>query len=123
MKDQEEALEFYTNVLGFEKRTDFTSSWGSRYVTVAPKGQDIEISLFKAGTYPGQNGGGITWEAGKGGGVLRTSDCKRDFEELKARGARFDESKPGEAAWGVYATLIDPDGNRFTLLQSAANQA
>ena len=48
VRDQDKAVDFYTRALGLEKRADFTPPGGYRWVTVAPKGQDIEISLFQA---------------------------------------------------------------------------
>jgi catechol 2,3-dioxygenase-like lactoylglutathione lyase family enzyme len=43
VKDQAKALDFYMRALGFEKRADFTPPGNPRWVTVAPKGQDIEM--------------------------------------------------------------------------------
>lgn len=122
VNDQSKALDYYTKVLGFEKRTDLSPPGGSRWVTVAPKGQDIEISLFEAGSssYPGlsqlQPGKGPQW-------TFQSTDCKKDFAELQARGVKFDQAKPDEMAWGIQATFADPDGNRFALLQPLARQA
>jgi predicted enzyme related to lactoylglutathione lyase len=90
-------------------------------VTVAPKGQDIEISLFQAGSYQDpkapqnqlQPGSNPQW-------TLRTSDCRKDFEELKSRGVKFDQARPDEHPWGILATFRDPDGNAFALLQPPA---
>lgn len=122
VRDQTKALDFYTNVLGFEKRTDISPPWGVRWVTVAPKGQDVEISLFQAGKYPDPSLGEL--QPGKGPQwTFQTTDCKRDFEELKARGVKFDQSKPDENPWGIQATFADPDGNKFALLQPMSRQA
>ena len=91
-------------------------------MTVAPKGQDIEISLFQAGSYPDPNGGEIPGRRAREARLSRPPDCKKDFEELKSRGVKFEESKPGEYPWGIHATFIDPDENRFILLLPAAKQ-
>lgn len=123
VQDQVKALDYYTRVLGLEKRTDFTGPSGVRWVTVAPKGQDIEISLIPAGSYPDpkkgqvkvQPGGGARW-------TLQSTDCKKDFDELKSRGVRFDQDKPAEYPYGIQAAFSDPDGNSFVLLQQAARQ-
>lgn len=122
VKDQNKALDFYTRALGLEKRTDISPPGGVRWVTVATKGQDIEISLFQASSSPDssmsqlQPGQGPQW-------TFQSTDCKRDFEEFKSRGVRFDQSKPEEYAWGIQATFADPDGNRFALLQPVSRQA
>jgi catechol 2,3-dioxygenase-like lactoylglutathione lyase family enzyme len=120
VNDQAKALDFYTRVLGFEKRAEFvapgTLPGAPHWITVAPKGQDIEISLFQVGSSPDpaaaqlKPGTGPQWN-------LVTDDCRGDFERLKAQGVRFDESEPAEQPWGIQATLRDPDGNRFSLLQ------
>jgi len=123
VSDQAKAVDFYTNVLGLEKRTDFTGPGGARYVTVAPKGQDIEISLFKAGTYPDAKGGQKEFKPGGAGGTFQTTDCKKDFEELESKGVKFEEDRPGEFPWGIHAAFTDPDGNGFIILQPAAKQA
>lgn len=116
VKDQAKALDFYTQVLGFEKRTDFKPPGGVRWVTVAPKGQDIEISLFQAGSSPDPKmsqlkaGSNPQWS-------LQTDDCRGDFKRLKARGVKFDQEEPADYPWGVLVTFSDPDGNPFSLLQ------
>ncbi len=122
VRDQTKALDFYTKVLGFEKRTDISPPWGTRWVTVAPKGQDIEIALLQSGNRSDPNlpqlepGKGPQW-------TFQTSDCKEDFTELQSRGVKFDQSKPEEQPWGVQATFSDPDGNKFGLLQPVTRQA
>jgi len=124
VKDQAKALDFYTRVLGMEKRSDFTNPGGGRWLTVAPKGQDIEIALAKAGSYPDGKGEQVSIEPGSGAQwSLQTSDCKKDFEELKSKGVRFDQSKPAEYPYGIQANFMDPDGNRFVMVQIAAKQA
>ena len=123
VKDQNKAPDFYTKVLGMEKRSDFTGPGGGRWLTVAPKGQDIEISLAKFGSYPDGKGEQIFVEPGKGAQwTLQTSDCKKDFDELTSRGVKFDQSKPAEFPYGIQATFTDPDGNRFVMLQMATKQ-
>lgn len=124
VNDQAKALDFYTNVLGMEKRSDFTNPGGGRWLTVAPRGQDIEIALAKAGSYPDGKGEQVRIEPGKGAQwTLQTADCKKDFDDLRSKGVRFDQSRPAEFPYGIQANFADPDGNRFVLLQMAAKQA
>src|SRR6266511_3597457 len=105
VSDQEKALHFYTEVLGLEKRADYQLPGNPRWVTVGPKGQDLELILFQ-GKY--QLDPRAPREAGSAGNhwVFKTDDCRKDFEVLKARGGKFK----------------DPDGNHLTLLQPAQNQ-
>jgi catechol 2,3-dioxygenase-like lactoylglutathione lyase family enzyme len=117
VKDQAKALDFYTKVLGFEKRTDLSPPGSPRWVTVAPKGQDIEISLFQEGT-PLPDPKAPQLKAGSNPQwALQTDDCRGDFKRLKAQGVKFEQDEPGEYPWGVLATFRDPDGNPFSLLQ------
>ena len=115
VKNQADALKFYTEKVGFEKKTDFTPPQGYRWVTVGPKDQDIEIALLKEGT-PDANGWSKEWKAGKGAPItIRVKDCRTDFEELKSRGVKFFHEKPDEYPWGISATFADPDGNLFSI--------
>lgn len=116
VRNQDEALTFYTDVLGFEKRADYQLPGHPRWLTVAPKGDQVELILVK-GVYsvdprPAQ-------EADSGGNhhVFYTDDCRGDFEALQARGVRFKHDAPVEAPYGISAYFTDPDGNHLTLLQ------
>jgi catechol 2,3-dioxygenase-like lactoylglutathione lyase family enzyme len=121
VSDQDRALDFYTNVLGFEKRVDNPAPGGERFLGVALPGQELLLILWP-GT-PGQPVPSATPHVGAC--VVGTDDCRADFERLNARGAQFEESEPIEAPYGVRATAIDPDGNRIRLNQwpvAAANR-
>jgi len=124
VRDQEKAVDFYTRALGLEKRTDFTPPGGSRWVTVAPKGQDIEISLFQAGSGGDPKDALNQLQPGKSPQwAFRTSDCRKDFEEMKSRGVKFNEEQPAQYPWGILATFRDPDGNPFSLLQQPSSNS
>ncbi|HZW58180.1 MAG TPA: VOC family protein [Nitrososphaerales archaeon] len=121
VKDQAKALEFYTKEPGFEKRTDFTPQGNQRWVTVGPKGQDVEMSLFQVGSISDPKAPQNEWEPGRTPTwTFRTDDCRKDFEELKSRGVKFNETQPVEYPWGLVATFSDPDGNNFSPLQQPA---
>src|SRR3954453_7284991 len=90
--DQDRAKEFYTEKLGFEVREDQRMG-NFRWLTVAPKTQpDAAIILMPIAEGPmmDQESAEMLRTLQKkgvlGGGVLDTDDCKRDYEELKARG-------------------------------------
>lgn len=117
VSDQDRALEFYTHVLGFEKRQDYQQAGRPRWLTVAPKGQEVEFILVK-GKYildPRPPSGA---ESGGNHHVFSTNDCRADFAMLSARGLKFNDPAPVEAPYGVSAYFTDPDGNHFALLQS-----
>ncbi|RMD79922.1 MAG: lactoylglutathione lyase [Gammaproteobacteria bacterium] len=110
--DQEEALAWYTEKFGFEKRQDDTSMPGYRWLTVAPPGQqELEVILFKArdDRERGWVGQGTLW-------VLEVDDCRATVEELKGRGVKV-LSEPQEAPWGVSAVVEDLYGNPYSLLE------
>ncbi len=103
VSDQEKALKFYTEVLGFEKRADYRNPGSPRWLTVAPKGTDVELILFE-GKY--KIDPRAPPEAGSGGNhfVFRTNDCRKDFEIFKARGLKFKDPAPVEANYGSMPT-------------------
>ena len=116
VRNQEEALKFYTQKVGFQKKTDFTPSGGDRWVAVGPRGQDLEFALFQAARGDANNWS-KDWKPGiYPPVVIRVDDCLRAAEELKARGVRFVQ-EPKEYQWGVSATFCDPDGNLFSINQ------
>lgn len=123
VRDQDSAKEFYTEKLGFEVRMDHTMEGGFRWLTVGPKGQkDLEIVLMKP--TPGPMFDEETLAAlelllkkGKlGAGVFYTDDCRKTYEELKAKGVTF-RSEPEEQFYGIEAMMQDDSGNWFSLTE------
>jgi hypothetical protein len=51
-----------------------------------------------------------------GGGVLQTDDCRRDYEDLKAKGVEFTQ-EPTEMPYGIEAVLRDDSGNFYSMTQ------
>ena len=122
VRNQAEALKFYTDKVGFEKKTDVESTGSFRWVTVGLKGQDLELALFQVGspTDPQQRAWSKEWAPGKIPPiVIRVPDCRKTYEELRARGVDFPQP-PKEYPWGIAATFVDPDGNVFSLSQPPA---
>jgi catechol 2,3-dioxygenase-like lactoylglutathione lyase family enzyme len=116
VRNQDEALKFYADVLGFEKRSDYQLPGHPRWLTVAPKGDAVELILVEGVSSVDSRPAA---EADSGGNhhVFVTDDCRRDFEALKARGLRFKHDAPIEAGYGITAYFTDPDGNHLSLLQ------
>ena len=121
--DQERAKDFYVGKLGFEVKTDATMPNGFRWLTVSPKGQpDLEIILMKIAAGPKileEDVESIKTLVGKGAfgaGVFDTADCRKTYEELKARGVEF-LAPPKEEFYGVQAVFRDPFGNWFSLTE------
>jgi predicted enzyme related to lactoylglutathione lyase len=125
VRDYDEALKFYTEVMGFEKRTDQKFGPGARWVTLAAPGQDVQIVLQKpepsmhgeenARRMAERIGQNPTW-------VLATDDCRKTFELYSSRGVKFNEP-PKEMPWGTQAVFKDLYGNSYALLQSGTRSA
>jgi catechol 2,3-dioxygenase-like lactoylglutathione lyase family enzyme len=119
--DQDRARRFYTEVLGFEVRTDVTMD-DFRWLTVGPPEQpDLEIMLGVPGPpmYTPEDAAAILGLLEKGvlsGRVLETDDCRRTYEELKAKGVSFLQ-EPAERPYGIEAVFRDDSGNWFSLTQ------
>jgi predicted enzyme related to lactoylglutathione lyase len=119
VSDQTRSLAFFTEKVGFEKKTDVTPPGGHRWVTVGPKGQDLEMALFEQGSAvdPQQQAWSKHWSPGKSPPiVLRVSDCRKAYQELSGRGVEFPQP-PADYPWGTAATFRDPDGNLFSISQ------
>jgi predicted enzyme related to lactoylglutathione lyase len=121
--DQDEALKFYRDKLGFEVRTDMTMDNGFRWLTVGPKTQkDLQIILMavkESPMFPAENVAMLKKliQAGAmGAGVLQTDDCRKTYEELKAKGVQF-IGPPEERFYGIEALLKDNSGNWFSMTQ------
>lgn len=120
VKDQDEALAFYTEKLGLEKRADVTYGPGLRLVTVAPQGQrKPEIALAKPDEtlHSVERIHEIMARIGRRVHYMfDTDDCHGMYETLCARGVKF-VSGPTKQLYGVEAIFEDPDGNMFSLLE------
>ena len=119
--DQDEALAFYTEKLGFEVRMDANME-GFRWLTVGPKDQpDLEIVLIKPGApmFDDEAAGklaAIQKKGMMGCGVFETSDCEKAYEEMKGKGVEF-LSPPQKRPYGTEAVFRDNSGNWFSLTQ------
>ena len=119
VSDQDRALDFYTNVLGFEKRMESPTPDGPRFLTVGVKDQDLSLLLW-----PGTPGRG---KASQGlipaQYTIETDDCRKAFETLKSRGVKFDPPEVIERPWGLVAKFEDLDGNVLQLRQVTASSS
>jgi predicted enzyme related to lactoylglutathione lyase len=129
VKDQDEALEFYTRKLGMEVRSDVTMAelGNFRWLTVGPPAQpEIAIVLMAIPGEPmfdRQTTDQLRnlLDKGVGGALfLTTDDCQAAYEELSARGVEFLE-KPEERPYGIDAGFRDPSGNAIRLTQVRTN--
>ena len=123
--DQDEALAFYTDKLGFEVRSDVTlpEMGDFRWLTVGPPGQeDFAVVLMAIPGAPVMDEGtgnevrNLMSKGFAGTVFLTTDDVRGDFEELKGRGVEFTE-EPEERPYGIDSGFRDPAGNSVRLTQ------
>jgi predicted enzyme related to lactoylglutathione lyase len=110
--DQDRALEFYTEVLGLEKRVDLPFGPGNRWIEVAPSGAATPIAICP----PGPN---VT-PGGKDTGIsLQTDDIDAYHAQLKARGVDVDAevSRFGDAVPPIF-WFRDPEGNTLMVVEA-----
>jgi len=115
--DQNKALGFYTEVLGFAKKTDF-SRGDFRWLTVAspeePDGTELQLAL---NNNPAANAyQEALFQQGQPAAMFFTGDIKGDFERIKARGAEF-TMPPTDMPGSTIAMLNDTCGTRIQLVQ------
>jgi catechol 2,3-dioxygenase-like lactoylglutathione lyase family enzyme len=111
--DQDRAIEFYVDTLGFEKRADVPFGDGYRWVEVAPADAATTIAIVPPP--PGKPTGNV--ETGIG---LHTDDIDAVHADLKARGVDVDEevSRMGDPVPPLF-WLRDPDGNTLMVVEVA----
>jgi predicted enzyme related to lactoylglutathione lyase len=108
--DQDRALDFYVNTLGFTVLTDQPMGPGQRWIELRPPKGDAGISLF---TPPGHENRIGTFT----GISMECDDVKKTYEELTAKGAIF-AKPPQRQEWGEMAILQDSEGNQIVLSSS-----
>ena len=113
VSDQDRALEFYVDGLGFEKRTDVPFGGGYRWIEVAPAGADTTIAIVPPP--PGKPTGNM-----ETGIALHTGDIEADHRALKERGIDIDAeiSRMGDPVPPM-CWLRDPDANTLMLVAAA----
>ena len=107
VRDQEEALAWFTEKAGFVKKADVPAP-GFRWLTVAPEGQ-TDVELLLASWFPHLVGKNGTC-------VLETDDCEGTWKMLQERGVSFVQ-EPQARPYGVEAVFQDLYENRYALIQ------
>lgn len=120
VSDQDRALDFYAQKLGFEKRRDDSMGPDSpRWIEVAPEGAKTSIVLYKPTE---QMPGASTYALAKSligtfaPFVMEVDDMQKTYKELSSKGVEFSE-KPTKQYYGWWAVIKDPDGNTIGLHQ------
>src|SRR5258708_8530423 len=117
--DQEKALRFYTEVLGFAKKNDF-SNGPYRWLTVAspeePDGTELQLALNNNPAAKAYQQ--AIFQQSQPAAMFYTDDVKGDYERIKARGAEF-TMPPTDVTGSTIAMLKDTCGNVIQLTQLA----
>jgi predicted enzyme related to lactoylglutathione lyase len=119
--DQEKALRFYTEVLGFTRKADF-SQGPFRWLTVAspeePNGTELQLALNNDPAAKAYQE--ATFQQGLPAVMLYTEDVKGDYRRIRARGAEF-TMPPTDVTASTIAMLKDNCGNLIQLVQLAGH--
>ena len=117
--DQDRALRFYTEVLGFAKKADF-SNGPFRWLTVGSpeEAEGVELQLALNDDAAGKAYQQALFQQSRPAAMFYTDDVKREYERIKARGAEF-TMPPTEVTGSTIAMLNDSCGNRIQLTQLA----
>ncbi|CAN5454590.1 VOC family protein [soil metagenome] len=102
--DQDEALAFYRDVLGFDVVGDADMGEGSRWIEVKPTDAQTSIVLSAAAAFDRSPGDGAFL-------TFASDDVSATVDQLRRRGAVV--SDPVIAPWGTYATADAPDGHQL----------
>jgi predicted enzyme related to lactoylglutathione lyase len=106
-KDQDRALAFYTEKLGFRLLTDQPFGPGRRWIELGIAHSETRFVLF---TPPGEE----DKVGGRFSGALACDDVEATWRQLSEKGVEF-ESPPAKQPWGTFAVMKDSEGNRFVL--------
>jgi len=117
--DQDKALRFYTEVLGFAKKADF-SQGPFRWLTVAspeePDGTELQLALNDNPAAKAYQQ--AIFEQGQPAAMFYTDDVQADYERIKACGANF-TMPPTQVTGSTIAQLNDTCGNLLQITQLA----
>lgn len=116
VREYDEALAYFINVLGFELVENTPLDPEKRWILIAPPGSQSTRLLLARGATPEQ----VSRIGNQTGGrvflFLHTDDFWRDYQAMKERGVNFKEA-PREESYGTVAFFEDIYGNRWDLLQ------
>ena len=117
MNEQEKALQFYTQVLGFVKKTDIPMGKDRWLTVVSPEGsRDIELLLEPMGFDPAKTYQRALFEAGIPLTSFGVDDIEKEHARLEKLGVRF-KTKPTKMGPVTVAVLDDTCGNLIQIVQ------
>jgi len=104
--DQDRAVAFFTEKLGFRVATDQQFDGKQRWIELRIGNSETFLVLFTPPGHEDRIGGFFN-------GSFACDDCEATYRQLKGRGV--DVSEPKKEPWGTYMIMKDPDGNQFVV--------
>lgn len=106
-RDQDAAVQFWTEKVGFRVLTDQPMGPGKRWIELGIPGADTRVVLFTPDGHEDRIGSFFN-------GSFGCDDVDYTYKQMTDRGVEF-ASAPQKQPWGTFATFRDPDGNTFVL--------
>jgi catechol 2,3-dioxygenase-like lactoylglutathione lyase family enzyme len=106
-RDQDCALKFWTEQVGFKILTDQPFDEKQRWIELRIGGSTTKLVLFNFDDQGLQPGGPFN-------GAFACDNVEKTYDELRARGVEF-QGPPQRESWGIFVVFKDPDGNQFVL--------
>ena len=107
VEDQDAALAFWRDQVGFEVRRSESMGKAGVWLEVAPEGAGSRLVIYPKSAMD-------DWAERKPSIVFECDDVQAAYETMKSRGVSF-TAEPRKMPWGTYTTFSDPDGNEFLL--------
>jgi len=116
VRDYDEAIKFYTKVMGFDLVEDTPLDDKKRWVVVSPPNSAGTSLLLARAATPEQERCVGRQTGGRVFLFLHTDDFWRDYHAMRSRGIQF-ENEPRQEAYGTVAIFLDLYGNRWDLVE------
>ena len=107
VQDQQEALKFWAEKVGFEVRANNLMTPQSRWIEVAPRDGQTALVLYPKSMMP-------DWNERKPSVLFTCEEIEKTYSELASRGVDF-KQEPKKMPGGTYAIFLDVDGNEFII--------
>jgi catechol 2,3-dioxygenase-like lactoylglutathione lyase family enzyme len=115
VRDYDEAIQFFTQVLRFSLLEDTPLGGGKRWVRVAPRATSETALLLARAANPEQLAHAGDQTGGRVAFFLHTDDFEGDYRHLQAHGVRFTET-PRDEPYGRVVVFLDLYGNKWDLI-------
>ncbi|WP_044641497.1 VOC family protein [Risungbinella massiliensis] len=107
VEDQEQALVFWRDKVGFEVVANYPMAPGASWLEVAPTGAETALVIYSKSMMK-------NWEELKPSIVFLCDDIRTTYEEMKSRGVNF-AGEPQTMNWGTFVQFADEEGYHYLL--------